>query len=276
MQHNWRSRSRHIAEDTIKRSFDCESGGLLKVELGMGSISVKAGGAGKIDVTVLRKAAGLTREEAQARLNSISVEFQPDGRGLTIQSWVDERHDCVGLDFVISVPQEFNVDLTTSGGDVNVDGLVGETRCGSSGGSLRIRQTARRLVARTSGGDIRIEQTAGDDDQVKAPSEYSRLGISGEPQIRAATSGGTIVTRLHTQLAGDCRLSTSGGDIIAHLNPSVSANIRARTSGGAARVLVPVKAVQRASSTSVTAVLNDGGPTISLSTSGGDIEIRGL
>lgn len=277
MHHKFgRNRSRHVAEDWIKRSFDCERGGLLRVAVSSGSISVKAGATDKIAVTVLRRAAGHSPEDAQSRLDSIEIDFLSDGRDLTIHSRIDEGYGDVGLDFAISVPREFNLDLGTSGGDVIVDGLVGRTTCSSAGGSLHIRQAARKILASTSGGDITMEQTAAGKDEINADLERPPDGTDDGLQIQAATSGGTVRARLPIQLWGDCRLSTSGGDIIVHLDQSMSTNIEARTSGGSVSVLVPVKTIQRSSSTSIVAVMNAGGPTLSLSTSGGDIEISGL
>ncbi len=148
-----------------------------------------------------------------------------------------------GIRFKIDLPAEFDLDLRTGGGHIEVVGdLAGDVTSHTSGGDVTLRDIGGEVELTTSGGDIRVGtiggdvhlQTSGGDIRVeKASSDLDAQTSGGDIRIghvgntlEAQTSGGDIAIE---SVGGDARIRTSGGDIeIGEL----SGNARITTAGG--------------------------------------------
>lgn len=164
----------------------------------------------------------------------LRVDYDPRG-------WSMNRRR--GLRFKIDLPSDFDLDLRTGGGDIEVMGnLGGDVRSHTSGGDVTLRDIGGDVELTTSGGDIRVGtvggdvhlQTSGGDIRVeKASADLDvqtsggdiRIGHVGN-ELEAQTSGGDITI---DYVGGESRIRTSGGDIeIGELLE----NARITTSGG--------------------------------------------
>lgn len=164
----------------------------------------------------------------------LRVDYDPRG-------WSMNRRR--GLRFKIDLPSDFDLDLRTGGGDIEVVGnLGGDVRSHTSGGDVTLRDIGGDVELTTSGGDIRVGtvggdvhlQTSGGDIRVeKASADLDvqtsggdiRIGHVGNA-LEAQTSGGDITIEY---VGGKSRIRTSGGDIeIGEL----LANARITTAGG--------------------------------------------
>jgi hypothetical protein len=65
------------------------------------------------------------------------------------------------VEFRLMVPRQYNLDLNTSGGSIDVDDLIGEARVKTSGGSLALGRIEGPVDANTSGGSIALRQAKG-------------------------------------------------------------------------------------------------------------------
>jgi DUF4097 and DUF4098 domain-containing protein YvlB len=145
--------------------------------------------------------------------------------------------------FKIDVPREFNLDLRTgggeieivggmkgnlrghtSGGDITLDDLDGRVDMTTSGGDIRTGRLLGETYLKTSGGDIRVED-AGAELDVQTSGGDIRIGNVGK-WLDASTSGGDIIIG---DVGGEARLNTSGGDIEVG---RVSGGARINTAGG--------------------------------------------
>ena len=281
--------------DVIKRGFDVADGGTLRLDGGFGNIKVVTGGSG-VAVEITRDARG---RNAQKRLAEHKITFEQRGNDVVITSdfegrnnihwfgWDDSDYD---VQFNIRVPDRYNVEvetsggnieideiagtvdahtsggnirtgrlggkstLKTSGGDINVDGASAELLAHTSGGSIEIGRVTGEVVARTSGGDIKIEDAAG--------------------RVDASTSGGTIHAQISRQPAGDSRLTTSGGGVVVTLAPSIAVDLDAHASGGGVSSDVPITVQGRQDDDSLVGKINGGGPKLVLRSSGGGVRVR--
>ncbi|MFH1852702.1 MAG: DUF4097 family beta strand repeat-containing protein [Candidatus Neomarinimicrobiota bacterium] len=154
------------------------------------------------------------------------------------------------FEYNIIIPMQFNVSVSTAGGDIEADNITGETSLSTSGGEISLANLVGKTTARTSGGDIDVENSEG--------------------SLELKTSGGDIQVE---KLAGEVAAYTSGGDINIE---SVQGNVDVRTSGGELwfRDIVGRKLVGITSGGSIEAgrITAD----LDLQTSGGDIEIDDL
>jgi len=285
------------------RTFNVTPGGTLTVDADVGDIRVTTGSGSSVTVDV-------TQSSRSDRFMNITAEQQ--GNGVVVRGKYETMSRFFNWDgdakFVISIPSSYNVDLNTSGGDIDVANLAGQAHLKTSGGGItlgridgpvmantsggdisiegsrsavelhtsgggiRIGDVAGKLQARTSGGSIEIRRAGGD---LYARSSGGGISIDdANGSVDVQTSGGSIRARLSQQPRADSRLSTSGGGITLTLAPNVSVDLDAHTSGGDVNTDVPVTMMGRQSESSVEGKINAGGPKLVLRSSGGDIHIK--
>lgn len=283
--------------DTVKRSFDVNSGGTLMIDTDLGSIRIQTHNQNRVDVAIDRDVDGNERK-VERTLEELDIQFDQTGDDVQIRieyeegGWLDWGSPDLELDIAVTVPTRYNLDLNTSGGSIAVDDLEGTVQARTSGGRLSFGMITGSVQAKTSGGSITLKGGSGDMD-VKTSGGSINIGdvkgtvraktsggsidvdeVSGE--INASTSGGSVSARITEQPQGDCSLKTSGGGITVHLAPNIRATIDARTSGGGVSTDFPVTVQGELDANSLQADINGGGPVLQLKTSGGSIHIRQL
>ena len=293
-------------DSPIHRTFNVAPGGTLTLDADVGDIQVKSGGSGvTVDVTQRARVSGrvlnVTFDQQQ---NDVIVRAKFEG-GSRWFNWSDDD-----AQFVVTVPSQYNVQLTTAGGDIKVGNLSGQARCKTSGGSITLGQIDGQVAANTSGGDVSLEgsraavdlhssgggirigdvagaiqaKTSGGSIEIHHAGGDLNARTSGGGitidealgTVDAYTSGGSIRVRLAQQPRADSRLSTSGGGIIVSIAPNVAVDLDAHTSGGDVDTDVPVTLLGKQNDSSLEGKINGGGPKLVLRSSGGDIRVRKL
>ncbi|HWP82971.1 MAG TPA: DUF4097 family beta strand repeat-containing protein [Bacteroidota bacterium] len=221
------------------KSFSVNKGGKLEVNVRSGDIRISPWSKNEVYV----QAEGIDEDDLD-RLkmtqsgNRVRVEFRPRG-----SRWSDHAR------FEIHTPSEFDIELKTSGGDIEITGSInGKVTGSTAGGDITLADVGGMVEMTTSGGDIRAQE------------------VKGNARLR--TSGGDIELKAVT---GEAEIGTSGGDIKVE---SVGKRLEAKTSGGDIQigdVGGEVKASTAGGDVKVGKV--SGGAT--LSTAGGNIELRG-
>lgn len=152
------------------------------------------------------------------------------------------------ITFEINVPLQFDVELETAGGDIELRGASGV------------------VTAKTAGGDIKLD------------------GISGS--VEAKTAGGDVVAEMTPSGKGKSRLSSSGGIVKLFIPETAKATIDARirvrlwpmekSQYEIVSDFRPEKHERGDDEIHATILLNGGGEEIALSTVNANIEIRKL
>jgi DUF4097 and DUF4098 domain-containing protein YvlB len=158
------------------------------------------------------------------------------------------------LKYEIKIPENFNSDISTAGGDIKVGGINGEIRLNTSGGDIWADRISGNLIANTSGGDIKI--------------------YSDNASIDARTSGGDISLE-YSGVNKGIELRTSGGDIEIKLPNDFNADVQLETSGGDVECDFKLNKVEKYSRSKIIGVINSGGQKLVAKTSGGDITVSG-
>ncbi|MEA2235891.1 MAG: hypothetical protein QOC81_615 [Thermoanaerobaculia bacterium] len=304
----------HAAIDSpIHRNFNVQAGGTITIDADVGDIRVTSG-ASNVSVDVIRRARTSSQSRADELFKDLDVTFSQAQNDVRVHarynhptSWFHWNTD-LEVRFVVNVPAQYSVDLTTSGGDITVSDLGGRARVHTSGGDVSLGRIAGLVDAYTSGGDVSVTgtrsaatlSTSGGDIKVgEAMGSLSAKTSGGSIEVRhaaadlkthtsggsieigdaggaidASTSGGSITARLSQQPRGDSRLSTSGGGITIHVAPHVALDIDAHTSGGDVASDVPVTILGKQNDSSLNGKLNGGGPRLVLRSSGGDIRLE--
>jgi hypothetical protein len=285
--------------DTINKSFSVQPGGTLNIETSRGSIEVVARTSDTVEVEIIREVKTSNEEDAQKVLDKFSITF--DQRGSDV--YVTAKNKDSGLSklwndlfkklrvkYIVSVPTRYNVDLDTAGGSISIDGLEGRADTRTSGGSLHFENIEGDITGRTSGGSIKIGEVKGsvnadtsggtitiDHAQGDVDAHTSGGGINVHEvmgTIKADTSGGSIKVYISQQPHADCSLTTSGGSITVTMAADTNVDVYAKTSGGSVSTDFPVTLRGEIKRDRLEAKINDGGPKLTLKTSGGSIRIK--
>jgi DUF4097 and DUF4098 domain-containing protein YvlB len=293
----------------LHRTFKVADGGTLKIDADFGEIKVVPGASGSVTVDVKRagsadevKAYGVTFDQQS---NTVTITGNYD-RPSRLFNWSNN----LDVEYKVTVPSRFNVELATSGGDITVGDLQGTANVRTSGGELDLGRISGNIVARTSGGDATVAaaggmldvktsggsitigdaaqsvdaKTSGGSIDVKRASGDLKLHTSGGSisvdealgSVQADTSGGSITARMTRQPRGSSRFSTSGGNVTISLASNIAIDLDAKTSGGDVESTIPLTVLGTQAEGSLAGTINGGGPTVTLRASGGNIKIKKL
>lgn len=195
----------------IEQVFDVQPGGRLNILSDAGPITVR------------------TWEQSQVRvrvINPQAYDVSIDQSGNEIRVVADDDRGRSRIRFEAQVPREFNLELDTGGGAIEVDDLLGNVYADTSGGSITVGRVENGdVVADTSGGRIEIREVVNGD--VSADTSGGRIEIGNViGDVEADTSGGNISIG---DVDGNVNADTSGGRISVG---AVTGNVSLDTSGG--------------------------------------------
>jgi hypothetical protein len=284
---------------TVEKTFTVQPGGNFKAVTSGGDIVILTADSNEIRITAKETIQASSETEADELLEKLSLTFVQSGNDVTAEAKYD-RHKIgswfkswppVQVGFTVTLPKKFNVNLSTSGGNITVASLTGNTRARTSGGDLKFDRIDGEIDGQTSGGNITLQEgtakanlsTSGGNievDRAGGPTEVSTSGgdirlDSVTQLISATTSGGNVKATLTEPLRQDALLSTSGGDVKVQVLKSAAFQLDASTSGGEVDASGLTITMEKGGSKSrLAGAVNGGGPKLTLRTSGGDIKIR--
>ncbi|MFC1483681.1 hypothetical protein ACFL6Q_01370 [Candidatus Neomarinimicrobiota bacterium] len=301
----------------LKREFDVQYGGKLIVDTDRGSINIKTTKKKVVVVEITRKVLGDFLSDSDEILADWEIDFDQSGGDVRIiaksrsdWNWFGWISRPLRVHFDILVPEQYNLDLKTSGGGVEIADLEGDVKCKTSGGRLVMDQIKGDIVGQTSGGSITLDgsdgtvdlrtsgggihigkvagkvdaHTSGGSVDVEEAGGDVRVSTSGgsihvnevRGSISASTSGGSVSATITEQPKNDCSLTSSGGGIRVYLAKGIQLEVDAKTSGGGVRCDMPIIVQGLLGKNQVRGSINGGGPELYLRTSGGPIKILGL
>jgi len=268
----------------IDRTFTVRPDGKLIIDADAGNITV--GGTESNEVTVRVMIRGNSD-----RLNNYDVSFNQDGNTVTVKGEMKRKHKWfftdgwVDAQFEVTVPNKFNLDLRTAGGNIGINDVSGKLEGETSGGNLELSDISGSIKMSTSGGNVIVNRSSGTTeletsggnmqaDDIVGPLRLETSGGSidvrnADGQLHASTSGGNIRASLKQNQGID--LSTSGGNIVVEVPRSVTGDVHAEASGGG--VSCDLEFSGKIKDGRMDAKINGGGKDIRLETSGGDILI---
>jgi hypothetical protein len=239
-------------EGSRSKSFKVSKGGMLEVSTSTGDIRITPWEKNEVSVVV----DGLDEED----LDKVKMTQNGNTISVTYRSHWGDGSGHVRFD--IQVPSQFNLDMNTSGGDLEVKGgltgkidgstsggniklgnvfggpvevttsggdisagkLEGDGTLKTSGGNINVGSVNGSLYVNTSGGDIQVETVTKSLDAKTAGGNINIGNVGGEADV--STSGGDINVG---KVWGKATLNTAGGDIELK---GASGNVSAKTSGG--------------------------------------------
>jgi hypothetical protein len=258
------------ADKTLDRTFEVSPGGSLIVDAD--GASIKVSGTASNQVTVRMKLSGLERELAATTLdatqngNQITATMKRS-KGDKLFSWGSWSSES---SIEVTVPRQFEIDVRTGGGNIDLKDTVGTVKLNTSGGDVIAKNLDGVVSLRTSGGSITADKVRGDVEAKTSGGDVRLLNIDG--RIKGHTSGGNV----RVSLVGDNRgitATTSGGNVELILPRNTTADVSASTSGGNVSTDLPITTTVL-KERRLEGTLNGGGQPIEARTSGGDIRLR--
>jgi DUF4097 and DUF4098 domain-containing protein YvlB len=275
------------AEKKFEKSYDVSPDGMLIVRADFGDVTIKGISSGKVNIVVTMRGskADLEDYEVTASQNGNTIELRGDSGS---EEWFHFDIDDLEIRYVLEVPEKFNLDISTSGGDVGVKQVSGRIQTETSGGDIVLERLSGEMLVETSGGDIQATDMTGDFRGTTSGGDIVVAKVSGnigvetsggdirlsavEGRVSAETSGGDISIGLSGSNKGIVA-ETSGGDIDVITASTIQANLDASTSGGSVVCSLPITLAGEIDESRVKGTLNGGGELIRVRTSGGDIRI---
>ncbi|MDH7605933.1 MAG: DUF4097 family beta strand repeat-containing protein, partial [Melioribacter sp.] len=205
-----------------EKSFNVNQGETITIETSGADVKIKSWDKNEVYVKILGS------KRAEERINFVIEKSGTEVRVISKRKMNSFFNFWGGLNLRIEAftPKNFNVNVETSGGDVNADDLNGKFKLTSSGGDIKLNGLTGELILKTSGGDIELVNTSGNLDAATSGGNIVCKNVAGK--ISVNTSGGDINIQAKE---GEIDAVTSGGDIKISLENNFN-GIKAKTSGG--------------------------------------------
>jgi hypothetical protein len=247
----------------VRGSVATRDGERLRLFMDMGNVIVKTQDTGKLDYTVHLEADGSARDAKQL-LKTFIVTARLDPEGVTLRGvgMGKRSENRLWITIQVNVPVNYNLDVTTGGGNIQIDDLNGRALLKTGGGNIVGGNTNGSMRLTTKGGHITVRNVAGD-----------LAATTGGGHITAGTIGG--IATLHTDgghiqvtsIAGPGHLTTGGGNVYVEHSAS---QLVAETVGGQIEVGEAAGLVHAKTAGGGIHVVRVAGPT-NLETGGGSI-----
>lgn len=292
--------SARAIEREVVRAFPVTGDAHLKIDLFRGLITVEERDVPEIKVTAYIDL-GTDDQEQVARLEAalnltmtaegslVTVRAQnPAGRGLQLDL---KEATPVMLECRIAVPRRCNVDLTTRDGSITVGSLAGRMVVRTTRGNIFLKRIEGEIDAKAEVGDITISRCTGAvvASTLKGSIHAGTMGgrtelksAGGEIEVLAARGGlevsaeaGDVIVGFPRQLGGDARVRTGYGNIVATIDPAANCVVEASSFWGKVLTKLPLTVESGGDGKGrLTGRLNQGGPRLTLSASGGNVQLK--
>jgi DUF4097 and DUF4098 domain-containing protein YvlB len=198
----------------------------------------------------------------------------------------------ISIDYEITVPEDTSLRSHTGSGDQNVEGLRGRVDLESGSGDLKLGRLTGDMHFSTGSGNVRGHDLAGPA-RMKAGSGDIDIEETGEGDIDIRTGSGNITVKginggFHAEAgSGDIHgdgmpknlwsVRTGSGNVSLRVPQDAAFDVDVSSSSGTVTMGHPVTATIQGrvqeSRKSVVGKVRGGGPTISVHTGSGDIQV---
>lgn len=249
------------------QTFDVQPSGVFTMDRVIGSISVSTWDQNRVEVTETIRVIDASRQEAQEYVQRYRSTMEQNGNSIAVRGPQNYRGRNAQHGFEVRVPQQFNVDVSTAGGAISIQGPEGRVAGRTSGGAINVESVTGEVSVRTSGGALNLTDITGPVDGNTSGGAINAERVTGRLLVR--TSGGSLNI---AAIGGNVQAETSGGSVSIN---DVQGQVMARTSGGDMD-LRAITSSMRAETSGGDIELEDIGGRAEARTSGGDIEGRNL
>jgi TonB family protein len=210
---------------------------------------------------------------AQALLDKYSLTARQTPNGVLLSSTLPStrkgpsKNAQFWVQFVVTVPANFSVEVTTGAGDIETSDIGGRAVLLTEGGNIRTGRIGFALgqinAAMNSG--VRIEPIGGTMREHRGTLSQTYMAGAERPVARVETKGGHITL---LDISGDTDAYTAGGHIQAG---NIAGNASLRTGGGHIRA-GQIKGTARLETEGGNIAVGEAGSLVAVRTGGGQID----
>lgn len=280
------------AEGHFDRTLTVSGAVNLDLTTGSGDIVVKTGNTSQVVIHGVVRSSNewfSSGEDAVHKVES-NPPIQQSGNSIRVgYDLPDDVRRHVSISYQVTVPADTVVQAHSGSGDIDIAGVRSEAQAQTGSGDIKMHDIGGRVHVQTGSGNIRAENVAapfygqtgsGDieaslmgsgDVEVQTGSGTIRVrGIKGG--VRAHTGSGEIETA--GDVAGPWQLHSGSGSIRMAVGSSSGFNLDVHTGSGSIHSDLPITVQGSMGNRQLRGTVRGGGPTVEVSTSSGDVEIR--
>ncbi len=201
-------------EVMLDKSFSVSAGEKLTVDLSDANVRIETGRSDVVEVQVYLYSKKMDR--ARKRYDELNIRAEKASSGVVLKderphnwSWNWGNMGGFSVTALISLPEEFDVDIETSDGDVSLERLRGQAVLNSSDGDIEVGTLIGDLSLETSDGDIRLDSIRGATRAVTSDGDLRIDAIEGDDVYIKTSDGDVRIGRIE---ADAIELYTSDGD----------------------------------------------------------------
>jgi len=150
--------------------------------------------------------------------NACRVDFRETSAGISVASSYEgrRRNHSTSLTFTVNVPNQFDLELETTGGAIGIDGVEGSMNGSTMGGALNLTRLKGHLNLRTMGGRITLTNSEVDGEVQTNGGKVLLEDVIGN--VKGHSMGGAVTYRNVTDRKGrgtgkEVVISSMGGDL---------------------------------------------------------------
>lgn len=277
---------------TFDRSFQVNGNVDLEVLTRSGDITVRNGSAGTVSIHAKIHSgnswfSGDHKSEVQELQNNPPI--RQNGNNIRID-YVNMNN--ISIDYDITVPENTAVRAHTGSGDQTLEGLKGNVDLESGSGDLKLARLTGEMRFQTGSGNVRGRELSGPA-KVKAGSGDIEIDERGAGDVEIRTGSGNITVNgidggFHAEAgSGDIHakglpknmwsVRTGSGNVSLNVPADAAFDVDISSSSGSVTLGHPVTTTVQGriqeSRKSVIGKVRGGGPTISVHTGSGDVQV---
>ena len=184
--------SAKVRED-FEHAIPFSAGRSFEIQNSNGSIHVKTWDEDTVRIEAEKEA------KSQDHLDDIEIVIDGSSDSVSVETVHHRRSNRGKVSYVISIPAEADVSVTTANGSVTIKGIHGHVTARSTNGSLKVEGIVGDIDARTTNGSIRAR--------------YERA-TDGSHTFK--TTNGSVRVYLPSDAGGDFEANTVNGSIKVH------------------------------------------------------------
>ena len=286
-----RVRAHSSSEVMIEERYNVREGQTLAINVNHADVEIETGNGDEAHIRVTLDSNNM--EKAIERFERMNFQVAQVGDEVRIESESPKNNwnwnGKFAINIFVTIPQEFNAELRTTHGDVELDDINGFVHLNTTHGDISARSINGPQISLTSThGDIEASSLQGDEIVLKTTHADIEIGTVESQHFTATTSHSDVIVE---RLAGDSDITTSHGDIEITLLNNFSSQLE--TSHGDITVYAPTNIAAeldlegsqvRVSSgfdlngsvkkDRVKGLINGGGSSITARTTHGSIELK--
>jgi hypothetical protein len=280
--------------DEIEKSFQVRPGGVLNIDADVGEVDIKTADSDRVRVEYTLEYKVKTAPEVDELRQKLTIEMdQTENKVNVVVRLADDRNDTlrqkVRLDFRVTMPRKFNLNLRTVG-SAKAGDLDGTATASILGGSLKLGNVTGTVKANTKGGSVAIGDVGGDLDARAMGGSVKTGRVNGKALavaeggtvtmeeagelLEATANGGSVKASISKPPRAACKITANAGSIDLQLPAAAAVTVDASCTAGSISSEFAVAGNDRDRANRLKGDINGGGPALVLRATAGSIHLR--